>query len=198
MSGQKADLVNARAANVATKNVEAFCVERTRQPPTAGMEYRVAPADVQQQFKPLQDVLRAAGRLQQSGGLHPDSDPKNYFDSIRQWAIWAKQEGFDQARFTQEFLAHTRKNVEAAKAKWNGDMEKGVQSAAPGRWADIQLVLREAMKGKIVTADAVRPVDGWRVFQSWFEPREHFVLRRRLIAVSGGAWHAAVTFQTVG
>lgn len=146
--GPETRLAAATGGGVVTKTVEGFCLERTQRPPQEGVQYRVAPPEMQTRFGPLVRVLQGADRVK--AALHPDSDPNGYFNAIRQWSIWAKQENFDQKRFTDEFVAQTKKNLEQMPngPKWNGDLEKTVRSIAPNRWNDIQAVLNESNKMK--------------------------------------------------
>src|SRR5690606_40823078 len=55
-------------------------------------------------------ILDAADRLQRLGRLHPDSDPGEYLDAVKQWAIWSGLEEFDLARYERELLELTRRN----------------------------------------------------------------------------------------
>lgn len=145
------------AAPVVTQTIEAFCVERVRPVAPPGTQYRVAPPAMQQQHHGLIDVLHAAQRVQSTGLLHPDSEIKGYFNFVRQWSIWTKQENFDEKKFTEEFLNQTKKNVESQNVKWTDAMQSTVRKAAPGRWRDITSVLDEANKPKIQAAGAPLP-----------------------------------------
>jgi len=131
---------------VITEPVEAFCLERVRPVAPQGTQYRVAPPAMQTQHRRLVDILHAANRVMDASGLHPDSDPKTYFNFIRQWSIWSRQENFDEKRFSEEFMNQTKKNVESQGVKWTNQMQDTVRKAAPGRWRDILGVLTEATK----------------------------------------------------
>jgi hypothetical protein len=76
--------------------------------------------------------------------LHPDSEPAAYSHSIRQWAVWTVEQGFDETAYADAFVRHTRKNIEAARQKWSREMEETLRRAVPSRWRDIQAVLGEA------------------------------------------------------
>jgi hypothetical protein len=124
--------------------IGAFCLEFAKLPPSAGMLYQVAPQALQQKFKSLQSVLQAATRLQQMGGLHPDSNPKTYADSIKQYALWTRIGHWDAKTFEDSFVELTKKNVAALKQNWTQAMETTIRGAAPGRWRDVQAVLQQA------------------------------------------------------
>ncbi len=132
------------APPVVTEQVEAFCLERVRPVALAGTPYRVAPPALQAQHRGLVNVLHAAKRVMDSGGLRPDSEITSYFNFVRQWSIWSRQENFDQGRFTEEFVNQTKKNVEGQGVKWTDVMRDTVRKAAPGRWRDIVAVLDAA------------------------------------------------------
>ena len=92
----------------------------------------------------MSKVLRSAYRVQHAGLLRPDSDPAAYTDSIKQWAVWAVEQKFNEARFTDAFAAHTRKNVEGAGQQWSRPVEDAIRKASPNRWQDIVKVLAGA------------------------------------------------------
>lgn len=127
-----------------TVDLAGYCLEFTKLPPAANQIYRLAPAAVQRQFEPMSRVLRSAFRVQQAGALRPDSSPAAYADSIKQWAIWAVEQNFNERRFTEAFLGHTKKNVEAAGQPWSKPAEEMVRKVASNRWRDIARVLQGA------------------------------------------------------
>ena len=127
-----------------TESVRGFCLEFAKAPPAPGTMYRVADAGAAGRYRPLIRVLEAANGLARQGGLHPDSDPSGYADSIRQWALWARLAGWDAAQFAEAFVSRTRKNVEEMKRPWTPEMEAAIRAAAPGRWRDIEQVLGAA------------------------------------------------------
>ena len=129
-----------------TTTLNAYCLDFGELPPDRGMALRLVRGASQ---APLRQILRASRRLQAAGSLVADvGDAQTYFDAIRQWAIWTSREGFDQRRFTDAFVQHARKNVEASRQRWDNDLEKAFGQLAPGRWRAIQLVLQEAARGK--------------------------------------------------
>jgi hypothetical protein len=130
--------------NPFTAMVRGYCLEFTRLPPTAGQMFRIAGADVQERFAPLRGILKAGDDLFAAGMLNPDSDPLGYMHSIKQWALWASEEGFDLGSFGDAFLEHTRKNFEAAGREWSGQVEDAVRGVVPNRWNDIEQVLKRA------------------------------------------------------
>lgn len=123
-------------------DLNGYCFEFLKLPPVAGQVMRVAPPEVQKRFEPLKKVMAAANRVMQTGGLHPDSNPAAYGDSIKQWAIWTVQEKFDQSKFADAFVNHTKKNVEAAGQRWSSQIEAAIRQAAPNRWNDIAQILK--------------------------------------------------------
>ena len=123
---------------------DGYCLEQQKQVPSPGTVYRFAPPEVQRRNQEFGQILEAASRVRDRGGLHPDSDPDGYFHSIRQWALWAREGGFDERGFAESFAEHTKKNVVASGRSWSDDFDRMVRGAAPGRWRDIQAVLQEA------------------------------------------------------
>lgn len=132
-SGDNAAVSAPRADTPATTQpVEGFCLERLRPVAVAGTVYRVASPAVQAQHRGLVDVLHAAQHVMSAGGLRPDSEIAGYFNFIRQWSIWTRQERFDERKFTDEFLNQTKKNVEGQGVRWTNDMQNTVRKVAPG------------------------------------------------------------------
>jgi hypothetical protein len=129
---------------VQTASIRGFCLDFEKPPPPPGTIYRIADASLAQRFHALSRVVQAGDRLARSGGLHPDSDPRAYADSIKQWALWARLAGWSAPEFANAFVGRTRKNVEEMKRAWTPEMESAVRAAAPGRWSDIDRVLGAA------------------------------------------------------
>lgn len=125
-------------------DLSAYCVEFLKLPPAANQIFRLAPASVQKKYEAMSKVLRSAYRVQHAGLLRPDSNPAGYTDSIKQWAVWAVEQKFNEARFTDAFLGHTRKNVEAAGQPWSKPAEEMLRKISPNRWRDIVKVLSGA------------------------------------------------------
>jgi hypothetical protein len=122
-----------------------YCLNFTLGVPPAGTLFRVAPESLQRQFAPLKRILDAGSEARRLALLKPDSDPGDYFHSIRQWALWSELEGFDsEAAFTEAFIEHTRKNVEAAGQEWTDEIAEAVAGFTLNRWDDIETVLRRA------------------------------------------------------
>ena len=119
-----------------------FCLEYPKPPPPAGMLYQVAPAAVQELYRPLRQVLEAGRRLAEQGLLNPDSDPEAYATFIQQWALWTQLEGWDLESFTREMVTHARKNIEDGGVEWVAEIEAALTGAAPNRFQDIQTVLQ--------------------------------------------------------
>jgi len=126
------------------QRLNAYCLEFLKAPPSLDSMFQIASGELQQQFAPLKQVLSASKALQDVGLLNPDSDPLGYFHSIRQWSIWTHEEGLDQQGFTDAFVEHTRKQLEATGREWSSDFDAVLRQAAPNRWNDIQRILTEA------------------------------------------------------
>ena len=124
--------------------LNAYCLEFMRQPPTMGTLFRIASPELQRRFAPMRKILQAARKLQEAGLLTPDSNPADYFHSIKQWALWTREQGFDVERFGKAFIEHTKKNFAAAGRQWTRQIEDAVLGIVPGRWGDILKVLEAA------------------------------------------------------
>ena len=125
-------------------NVDAYCLEFLQQPPEPGTMFRVAAPEVQSKFHSMRNVLQAGKKLMDVGGLTPDSDETQYFQSILQWSLWTKERGFDMKAFGTAFLERTKKNFTAAKQPWTKQIKKVVGDLVPNRWKDIERILAEA------------------------------------------------------
>jgi len=148
-AGQKvqkelARLVGPHMPELPSLSLDAYCLEFLKLPPAAGTIFRIAQSEIQRRFKDSRSILRASRELYSAGKLHPDVAPEVYFHSIRQWALWTDQEGFDSTSFADAFIRHTRKNVEAAGGSWSKQYETVLRSAVGGRWNDIRAILRAA------------------------------------------------------
>lgn len=130
--------------NPVTAQLDAYCLEFLRLPPSAEQMFQLAPKALQDQFAPVRNVLDAAKQLNQLGLLPPDSDPTAYFHSITQWAVWAEEEDLEQDSFTDAFVDHTRKQVEAAGNRWTDQFDNVLRGAAPARWQNITRILEAA------------------------------------------------------
>ena len=135
-----------------TTTLKGYCLEFLKLPPTSGMLFRIAPDATQRRFAFIAGIFDASRKLVDAGLLRPPSgdpsDPAAYFDSLRQWAIWAREESFDEARYTRAFVDHSRKNVEAAKQRWTSELQGAITALAPARWQAIRQVLAEAQAGE--------------------------------------------------
>jgi hypothetical protein len=141
---------SAGTAGVAKTTLKGYCLEFLKLPPTAGMVFRIAPEAMQRRFSYIERIFSASRTLRQAGELAPPpgdpSDAVEYFDAVRQWAIWTREQSFDERGYTRAFIEHSRKNVEAAGRRWTSDLERAIGALTPARWSAIQLVLREAAK----------------------------------------------------
>ena len=125
-------------------DLRGYCLEFLKLPPVAGQLMTVAAPAAQKRFAPLKQVMAAVNRLKRAGQLRPDSAPDSYGDSIKQWAVWTVEQKFNQARFTDAFAAHTKKNIEAAGQQWSRQAEDVIRKVSPNRWQDIVKVLAGA------------------------------------------------------
>jgi len=133
-----------RAEGAASFSADGYCLEFERAVPPAGTMYRLAPREVQSAHAPVRRMLAASRNLRQRGALAPDSDPERYFHTMRQWAIWTFEQGFDEEGFEEAFVLRTRENFRSAGAEWNDEVEGAVRALVPNRWRDVRAILREA------------------------------------------------------
>jgi hypothetical protein len=127
-----------------TLTAAGYCLQMDALAPPAGTVFRVAPAEKQARYAPMRRALDAARRLRDAGGLHPDSDPEGYYHSIRQWAVWTVEKGFDRDGFLGAFVERTEENFRDAGQPWSEEVAAAVRSFGEGRWSDIQAILEEA------------------------------------------------------
>jgi hypothetical protein len=125
-------------------DLAAYCVEFLKAPPGPSTLLRLAPPDIQQKYSSMSKVLQSAYRVSKANALHPDSNPAAYTDAMKQWAVWTVEQNFNEARFTEAFLGHTKKNVEAAKQQWSKQAEAMIRQASPNRWRDVVKILQGA------------------------------------------------------
>ena len=133
-------------ANILKKSLVAYCVDYLKLPPEANMLYRLAPPAVQDKLSPARAVMQAGRELAAAGKFHPDSDAAAYNDSIRQYALWTKIEGWGEDKFGEVFVEKTKQNALSNKIKWTKQIEQAVRGLVPGRWRDISMILDEAQK----------------------------------------------------
>jgi hypothetical protein len=139
---QKAlEKVESKLAGAKTVNAEGYCVDFALAPPDKGMLFRIAPPEVQARYASTRRVLRAATKVNAWGLLRPDSDPKEYIESIKQYAVWAQIERWDLEKFSAAWRSMTEKRLKAAKRPYSSQMDAALQLAAPRRWRDIQAIL---------------------------------------------------------
>ncbi len=133
--------LSSRLKSSTSTKVQGYCLDYALDPPDAGMLFRIAPQASQERFRPAAQVLRAAAQLARSGGLNPDSSPEAYLESIKQYAIWSRIENWDLKKFTVSWITKTRQVAASMKTAWTAEMQSALESAAPGRWRDIQSIL---------------------------------------------------------
>jgi hypothetical protein len=127
-----------------TLTAAGYCLQMDALAPPAGTVYRVAPAERQSHYALMRRALDAARRLREAGQLHPDSDPTDYYHSIRQWAVWTIEKGLDREGFLDAFVARTEKNFREAGQPWSAEVAAAVRSYGEGRWSDIREILDAA------------------------------------------------------
>ena len=136
-----------------TTTLTAYCLEFLKTPPAAGAVFRLADRRLADKHSRLRHIVAATRRMQHYGLLPPDGgDARAYFHSIRQWAIWTQEQLFDERRFADAFVQHTRKNAEQAGRQWTDAFDKAARSLVPGRWRAVQFALNEA--GRFERAEA--------------------------------------------
>jgi len=136
------------ASTMDVSSLQAFCAEFEKPPPAPGTVYRVASAQHQERLKPMRQLLRAADQLAAAGKLHPDSNPQGYLNFVKQYSVWVRLEGWNQAEFLDSLIAKTKETVAATGRPWSSDAEAQLRKAAPGRWADIQAVIEAAFRSR--------------------------------------------------
>lgn len=132
------------AAGGSPVTLDMYCLERLRLPPAGGTLLRIVAEADAAPFRRFSGILDAVDRVRDGIGLHPDSDPIEYFHAIRQWALWSAQEEFDADGFAEAFVETTRQTLEAGGQDWTAEVEQAVRGLIPNRWTDVRSVLREA------------------------------------------------------
>ena len=153
--GVAAPLPRESAAGTTVRNLPGFCAEFSKDPPPPGTMYRVADSRLQQRFKEMRQLLRTTDDLAAASRLHPDSDPREYYDFVKQWAVWTRAERWSARQFGERFIERTKKNLAEMKEPWTSALEREVRALVPGRWGDIQAVIGAAAAG--ATAARSRP-----------------------------------------
>jgi hypothetical protein len=153
VAGVTAAMIDAELAKVpssarATATIDAYCREFLKSPPTAGMMFQLARAATEEGLAPILRIFEATKALRDAGKLRPPagdpSDAAEYFHAVRQWAIWTHEQGFDEAAFSRAFVDHARKNIVAGGDRWSRELQQALEAITPGRWKDVQAVLRQA------------------------------------------------------
>jgi len=130
-----------------TAAIDAYCLQFLEPPPAAGVVYRIAASQVQERHQYLARIMQASKLLQVQRALHPDSDPIEYFHSVRQWAVWAYERDFkDETAFRRAVVEHAKKNLAAARRPWTRELEAAIDRAVPNRWRDVAQILALAAK----------------------------------------------------
>jgi hypothetical protein len=138
------EIANLKGRRV-TATIDAYCLQMQKPPPAAGMVYRLARNPVQERNPHLAPIMIASKVLQDAQQLHPDTDPAQYFHTIRQWAFWAhEQQWKTEAEFADAFIEHSKKNVATAGRQWTRELEQNVRRRLPNRWRDISEVMKVA------------------------------------------------------
>jgi hypothetical protein len=127
-----------------TLTAAGYCLQMDALAPPPGTVFRAAPAEKQARYAPMRRALDAARRLRDAGQLHPDSDPEGYYHSIRQWAAWTVEKGFDREGFLDAFVERTEENFRDAGQPWSAEVAAAVRAYGEGRWTDIRAILDAA------------------------------------------------------
>lgn len=135
-----------QTGRLTTLTMSGYCLDYRKVAPRAGMVYAVAPRAVQESNMPVREVLRSAAALNAHGFLKPEGDARQYFHSIRQWALWTRAQRFTERSFTSAMLDHAKKNALETRRRWTPDDEKFMRASAAKRWRDVNEVLRLADK----------------------------------------------------
>ena len=140
------EIANHRGGRL-TRILTAYCLEFLKAPPAAGTVFRVADRRLRDKFSRFGHIMAATRRMQRYGLLPPEGgDARAYFHSIRQWAVWTQEQAFDERRFGDAFVQHTRKNAEQAGRQWTDAFETAARSLVPWRWKAVQFALQEAAR----------------------------------------------------
>lgn len=133
-----------RSAGAVKARANAYCLEFKVNPPEQGTLFEAADESAQKKYTAAREILRASRRLQQDGELEPDSDPAEYFHSIRQWAIWTHEQSFTLPKYTAALIDRTKKSAQALRVQFTREMENALKAAVPHRWSEIVKILRAA------------------------------------------------------
>lgn len=120
--------------------IDGYCLEYDKEVPQEGMLFRLADPTTQMAYAETRALIVASRELRDAGALHPDSNPDDYFHSIRQWAIWVQEKDLDLDGYQATFVEHTKKNFEAAGEPWSDEVETLLNQLIPNRWSDIEAI----------------------------------------------------------
>ena len=137
-------LTGLASQNPLTAQLNAYCLEFLKQPPTVGQLFQIAQTELQEYYAPARNILAAGRQLFESGLLTGEGDPLAYVHSIKQWALWAHEGDFTFDSFLEAFTEHTKDNFAAAGQPWTDQVHELIQGVAPDRWEHVQLVLDRA------------------------------------------------------
>jgi hypothetical protein len=139
--------INAIPGPRTTATIAAYCLEQSKAVPRRGTVYRLAPSAAHGRFRTISRVMSASERLRLAGRLVPDTDPDDYFHSIRQWAVWVDVQGIrTETEFGRALIADARKSIAAAGERWTREIEDGVRAATSNRWQDVSQILALARR----------------------------------------------------
>jgi hypothetical protein len=136
--------IASRGSKATSVRANAYCLEFKLKPPERGTMFRVSDQPTQQKFTAAREILRASRRLQDAGALTADSDPREYFHAIRQWAIWVNERSLTLPKYRDAFIERSKKNAEALRRSWSKALEDSLKLLVPHRWDEIAKILREA------------------------------------------------------
>lgn len=129
-------------AKRSTVTISAYCLDQPLAPPTRNMLFRLAPQKVQDANSAFARIMLASKRLKEARRLRPDTDPVEYFHSIRQWAVWADRQRLrDEPAFARAVVDDAKKRVAEAGQRWTREIETEIRALVPNRWQDVRQVL---------------------------------------------------------
>jgi hypothetical protein len=136
------EITQLAARNPVTRVLNAYCLEFMKQPPSVNQVFRIAEEQLQVQYAPAANILKAGRKLIDDGVF--EDHPLDYIHSIKQWALWVHEGQFGVEEFSERFLAHAEDNFTVAGLPWTDQIAEMVGLSVPGRWDHVDQVLTEA------------------------------------------------------
>ncbi|MDH3732818.1 MAG: hypothetical protein OEU54_04755 [Gemmatimonadota bacterium] len=136
------EITQLAARNPVTRVLNAYCLEFLKQPPSMNQVFRIAEEQLQIQYAPAANILKAGRKLIEDGVFK--GHPLDYVHSVKQWALWVHEGEFSFEQFSDRFLAHAEDNFTVAGLAWSEQIASLVGMSLEGRWQHIDQVLTEA------------------------------------------------------